>query len=49
MKLSPETLEKITLLVCVKVAVVLVLVIGLISSVALFGPKIAPLMRFLPW
>ena len=49
MRLTPELLEKITILVCAKVAFVIVCVIGLIASVSLFGTKIAPLMRFLPW
>lgn len=46
---TPEMLEKMTFFLCIKVAVVLVSIIGLIATVSLFGTKIAPYMRFLPW
>ena len=46
---TPEFLEKVTFFVCIKLAIVITSIIGLIATVALFGTKIAPLMRFLPW
>lgn len=49
MKLTPETLDKITLFFAVKVAIGIVTFIGVVATVALFGPKIAPLMGKLPW
>lgn len=49
MRLTPEQLDKLTLLFAVKVAVGIAAFIGVVATVALFGTKIAPLMGKLPW
>ena len=49
MKLTPEQLDKLTLLFAVNVAVGVAAFIGIVATVALFGTKIAPLMGKLPW
>ena len=49
MKLTPEQLDKLTLFFAVKVAIGIAAFIGIVATVALFGPKIAPLMGKLPW
>ena len=49
MKLTPEQLDKLTLLFAVKVAIGVAAFIGIVATVALLGTKIAPLMGKLPW
>ena len=49
MNLSDEQLDKITKFVVINLAGIIGTLIFVIASVALFGPKIAPLMNKLPW
>ncbi len=49
MKLTPEQLDKITVIFTAHVALGIAAFIGIVATVALFGTKIAPMMGKLPW
>lgn len=49
MNLNKEKLDKIAMIVAANVALGVATFIGLVATVALLGPKIAPLMSRLPW
>ena len=49
MKLSDEQLDKITKHVVFHTIGIVGTLVFVIAAVALFGPKIAPLMNKLPW
>ncbi len=49
MNLNKEKLDKIAMIVAANVALGVATFVGLIATVAFFGPKIAPYMSRLPW
>ena len=49
MNLSNEQLDKVAKFVVINVVGIVGTIVFVIAAVALFGPKIAPLMNKLPW
>lgn len=49
MKYNKEKMDKVAMIAAAHVALGVAAFVGIVATVALLGPKIAPLMSNLPW